>query len=86
MAEVIRAQVHTEQLILAAEAATGGPLKVNPRTQPVRSRKTFLTVGLGQALKRARPFERRALSTLRPPLLVIRARKPWVRLRLITLG
>lgn len=64
----------------------GGPVEVGPRTQPVRSRKTFSSAGCGQALRRARPFERRALRTLRPPLVVMRARKPWVRLRLTVLG
>lgn len=38
----------------------------------------------GQSL--ARPFARRALSTLRPPLVAMRARKPWVRLRRRLLG
>jgi len=34
----------------------------------------------------ARPLARRALITARPPLVFIRARKPWVRLRLTTEG
>jgi len=37
-------------------------------------------------VSRARPFARRALSTLRPPLVAMRARKPWVRLRRRLLG
>ena len=40
----------------------------------------------GQTDRRARPFARRALITRRPPLVRIRARKPWVRLRLRLLG
>ena len=36
--------------------------------------------------RRARPFARRALNTLRPPLVAMRARKPWVRLRRRLLG
>src|SRR5690606_2080182 len=39
-----------------------------------------------QALRRLRPFARRAASTRRPPTVAIRARKPWRRLRLILLG
>src|SRR5690606_18060661 len=35
---------------------------------------------------RARPLARRAASTLRPPLVAMRARKPWVRLRRRLLG
>ena len=37
-------------------------------------------------LRRARPLRRREASTARPPLVLIRERKPWVRLRLILLG
>jgi hypothetical protein len=39
-----------------------------------------------QALRRLRPRERRAATTLRPALVAIRARKPWRRLRTILLG
>jgi len=39
-----------------------------------------------QGTSRARPFARRAESTLRPPTVFIRARKPCVRLRLTTEG
>ncbi len=39
-----------------------------------------------QALRRALPLARRALMTARPPRVFMRARKPWVRLRLISLG
>ncbi len=35
---------------------------------------------------RLRPLARRALSTLRPPRVAIRALKPWVRCRLRLLG
>ena len=40
----------------------------------------------GQALRRFRPRVRRALSTLRPPLVAMRLRKPWRRLRTNLLG
>jgi hypothetical protein len=42
--------------------------------------------GQRQGVSRARPLARRAESTLRPPTLFIRARKPCVRLRLTTEG
>jgi len=35
---------------------------------------------------RARPFARRRFNTRRPALVAMRARKPWVRARLILLG
>ena len=34
-----------------------------------------------QVAKRLRPLARRALSTARPPRLLIRTKKPWVRAR-----
>ena len=36
--------------------------------------------------RRLRPFARRRLMTFRPPVVFIRARKPWLRLRLMLLG
>lgn len=36
--------------------------------------------------RRARPLARRAFNTLRPFLVAMRARNPWVRLRFLTLG
>lgn len=36
--------------------------------------------------RRARPLARRAFKTLRPFLVAMRARNPWVRLRFLTLG
>lgn len=36
--------------------------------------------------KRLRPLERRRRNTFFPPGVLIRARKPWQRLRLILLG
>jgi len=42
--------------------------------------------GQRQALSRLRPLERRAASTLRPPVVAVRARKPWRRLRTIFEG
>jgi hypothetical protein len=39
-----------------------------------------------QAARRLRPFARRRLIMARPFLVAMRERKPWVRLRLSTLG
>ena len=39
-----------------------------------------------QTVRRLRPLARRRLSTMRPFLVAMRARKPWARLRLMTLG
>ena len=44
------------------------------------------TVGPDYADSRLRPLARRALITLRPALVAMRARNPWVRLRLRLLG
>lgn len=53
--------------------------------QPVVARET-LTAAERYGQRRARPLARRAFSTLRPPLVAMRARKPWVRLRRRLLG
>lgn len=42
--------------------------------------------GKTQTARRTRPLARRALITARPALVFMRARKPWVRLRLVTEG
>ena len=39
-----------------------------------------------QGIRRTRPLARRALRTFRPFLVALRARKPWVRARLMRLG
>jgi hypothetical protein len=44
------------------------------------------TASVNYADKRALPLARRAFNTLRPPTVALRARKPWVRARLIRLG
>ena len=61
--------------------------------EPVTTSAANLRTGRGrcdcccdQGASRARPLARRAESTLRPPTVFIRARKPWVRLRLMTEG
>src|SRR6185437_457604 len=52
----------------------------------MRRRVRFGPAASGHALRRLRPWERRAATTLRPPLVAIRARKPWRRLRTSLLG
>jgi hypothetical protein len=66
--------------------------RANP-AEPVTTSAANLRTGRGrrdcccdQGASRARPLARRAESTLRPPTVFIRARKPWVRLRLTTEG
>jgi len=49
-------------------------------------RRCGLAVGCGQAESFLRPWARRRASTLRPPTVAIRARKPWRRFRTILLG
>jgi hypothetical protein len=52
------------------------------------SRETWRSVATatGYGDRRTRPFARRALSTLRPLRVAVRARKPWVRARFRQLG
>ena len=57
-------------------------LKIGPAFQP-KMRSVYCAV---QAAIRRRPLRRRARSTLRPPRVRIRTRKPWVFLRLRLLG
>ena len=45
-----------------------------------------LAVRRDYGARRARPFARRCFKTRRPALVAMRARKPWVRARLILLG
>jgi len=57
-----------------------------PAGQPDAARKTRVAGRSVQGVKRTRALARRALRTRRPPLVAIRARKPWVRLRWMMLG
>lgn len=57
-----------------------------PAGQPGAARETRVAGRGVQGVKRARPLARRAFKTRRPPLVAIRARKPWVRLRWMMLG
>jgi len=56
------------------------------RGQKVSPLPQSLHRGVCQALKRLRPRARRAESTRRPPVVAMRVRKPWRRLRTSLLG
>ena len=63
------------------------PKASNAATRDVTCRRDIrFDRGGVQGASRTRPLARRAESTLRPPTLFIRARKPGVRLRLMTDG
>jgi hypothetical protein len=93
------AGMRSRALLRPLPGSLGNGPKVTPAFQPLHrsdfgvtsSRRPFAieitSVGCRvQALSRLRPCARRAASTLRPPLLAIRARKPWRRLRTSLLG
>ena len=63
-------------------AAKGARVPAGPFMLQVRKRGDAAR----QADSRLRPRARRALSTLRPPFVARRARKPWRRLRTSLLG
>ena len=87
MSETVGAGEHTEQAVTDTLSGATDFTQLGPgpqtlvlrKPEPWRRRQT-------QALRRARPLARRAFNTLRPPGVAMRARKPWLRLRLITLG
>jgi hypothetical protein len=71
------------------KAATGarGPVATPRKSARFRNFSTgAANLPAAQALRRFRPRVRRALSTLRPPLVAMRLRKPWRRLRTNLLG
>jgi hypothetical protein len=71
-------------LIDTVEIRSGtDPLSGAERQTPDRH---SVRVARAYGISRLRPFERRRARTSRPPLLAMRARKPWVRLRWILLG
>ena len=82
MISLVGPEAGTERLALDALAFGKYELEFRRFTQP--------RVGLkpranghwnAYGIRRARPLARRRASTRRPPLVAIRARKPWVRLR-----
>lgn len=56
------------------------------RFQRQRGPRRLTACSVRQADNLLRPLARRAASTLRPPVVALRARKPWRRLRLRRLG
>ena len=80
------ARLHHERATGCPHATRGGK-KVRPASQSLHGdlRNDGEQVP-GQALSRLRPRVRRAESTLRPPFVAIRERKPWRRLRTNLLG
>jgi hypothetical protein len=77
-----------QELALAAASAAKQRLERARAREPVAATSPEHRRGtsVDQGASRTRPFARRAESTLRPPTLFIRARKPCVRLRLTTEG
>jgi hypothetical protein len=74
---------------LVPESVTLRGDKFGAAMKPVRRRESATSASRGypgcfggiDMASRARPFARLRLSTLRPPGVAIRARKPWVRSR-----
>lgn len=75
---------HTLKLAPLQQAEAAGKMFAE-RTFSLRVRSRLRTL-LAQALNLFRPLARRALMILRPALVLMRARKPWVRLRRMLLG
>jgi hypothetical protein len=87
VSETVGAGVHTEQAVSDTSPRAADFTQLEAGTQAPAFWEAELRRGeQAQALRRARPLARRALKTLRPPGVLMRARKPWLRLRLITLG
>jgi len=61
-------------------------LRSFPSLNPGIRQSSAYLVGSNQTLRRLRPLALRALRTLRPPRVAMRARNPWVRLRFRLLG
>jgi hypothetical protein len=82
----IAARVYNEKAILTLLASANQLAKLATGADAAGSGETKLDLVRVQALKRARPLARRALRTLRPPFVAMRARKPCTRLRFSSLG
>jgi hypothetical protein len=82
----IRSGMNDKKSVLTSFSATGEFPKLTAGAYAVGSGKTELGLVRIQALRRARPLARRALKTLRPPFVAMRARKPCTRLRFSSLG
>jgi hypothetical protein len=84
--QAILVSMHREYFVLKTPSTANNLLKLTAFSKVVGPGKSEIGTGCTQALRRARPFDRRALRILRPPLVLIRARKPCTRLRLSLLG
>lgn len=85
---VVRPREHREAVVDGAGGAAEDPVEIAAREQPGAFRKTGRRCRWRrrQTVSRARPLARRALITLRPPRVRMRARKPWSRFRFRLLG
>lgn len=86
MIQSVALDLDGEQVILMALPPAGYFTELFARPDAMGAGKTLFRPRLVQALRRVRPLARRALNTLRPPLVLMRARNPWTRLRLRVLG
>lgn len=86
MSQRVGSCLNAEEVILVASGVALHRLKITGRAQPEQFGQAKPAAALLQALRRARPLARRALRTLRPPLVAMRARNPCTRLRLSLLG
>lgn len=92
---------YRETLVAASKGLFEDTAEGRRRQQPMLSRKPIRvsaiqafelrpadvwTAMIRYGVRRARPLARRRLSTSRPALVAIRARKPWVRARFSLLG
>ena len=92
-ARFIGAGDHHEQCIRRPLALTVDGVELWLVGESARARKArrYRTIGIlrrgnDQTARRLRPFARRRANTRRPPLVAMRARKPWTRLRCRLLG
>lgn len=86
MLQTIGMSMYRKYFVLKTPPSADNLLKLTPLSQVVGPGKPKIGTGCTQALRRARPFDRRALRILRPALVLMRARKPCTRLRFSLLG
>jgi len=82
--ELVRPRDDGEELIGRACAGFEDAVEIGRRAQSVIAPEPALTAQT--CVRRLRPLARRAFNTRRPPRVLRRARKPWVRTRLSLLG
>jgi hypothetical protein len=89
MIQLVGSRQHGEEVVGRPDAFAKYASEIRRFQQPVATQKPEISTGTGivrYGQSFARPFARRALMTLRPPLVAMRARNPWVRLRRRLLG